>query len=142
MSSAMQPDVACVHEFRKNNSLLLACLDNMPLAAAIIRLDLDKTGNPEDFTFVYANEALAELENVPLDRLLGAAFYRDIFPSGDRKWLAPYWETASRGTVQTLNDFSPEIDRFLEIKCYQPCHGFCACILTDVSEGSVLIKGL
>ena len=74
MSSAMQPDVACVHEFRKNNSLLLACLDNMPLAAAIIRLDLDKTGNPEDFTFVYANEALAELENVPLDRLLGAAF--------------------------------------------------------------------
>ena len=71
----MQPDVACVHEFRKNNSLLLACLDNMPLAAAIIRLDLDKTGNPEDFTFVYANEALAELENVPLDRLLGAAFY-------------------------------------------------------------------
>ena len=138
----MQPDVACVHEFRKNNSLLLACLDNMPLAAAIIRLDLDKTGNPEDFTFVYANEALAELENVPLDRLLGAAFYRDIFPSGDRKWLAPYWETASRGTVQTLNDFSPEIDRFLEIKCYQPCHGFCACILTDVSEGSVLIKGL
>ena len=134
MSSAMQPDVACVHEFRKNNSLLLACLDNMPLAAAIIRLDLDKTGNPEDFTFVYANEALAELENVPLDRLLGAAFYRDIFPSGDRKWLAPYWETASRGTVQTLNDFSPEIDRFLEIKSYQPCHGFCACILTDVSE--------
>ena len=107
---------------------------SLPLAAAIIRLDLDKTGNPEDFTIVKANEALAELENVPLDRLLGAAFYRDIFPSGDRKWLAPYWETASRGTVQTLNDFSPEIDRFLEIKCYQPCHGFCACILTDVSE--------
>ena len=121
---------------------MLASLDNMPLAVAIIRLDLDENGQPEDFTFAYANEALAKLENVPLERLLGAAFYRDIFPKGDRKWLIPYWETASRGTVQTLNDFSPEIERFLEIKCYQPCPGYCACILTDVSEKVSLEQNL
>lgn len=124
----------CVREFQENNRNLLACLDNMPMAIAVIRLELDETNTPVDFLFVYGNAALSELEKVSLDRLIGSFFYRDIFPDGDRKWLIPYWETASQGTVQTLNDFSPEIGRFLEIKCYQPSYGFCTCILTDVSE--------
>lgn len=135
MSFHLRSDsISCVREFQENNRNLLACLDNMPMAIAVIRLELDEANTPVDFMFVYGNEALAELEKVTLNRLIGSYFYRDIFPDGDRKWLVPYWETASRGTVQTLNNFSPEIDRFLEITCYQPCYGFCTCILRDVSE--------
>lgn len=131
--------VALVREFRETNKTLLACLDNMPLAIAVIRLELDENNAPVDFTFVYGNEALAKLEKLPLDKLLGASFYRDLFPAGDKKWLDHYWETATRGTVQTLNNFSPEIDRFLEVKCFQPCYGLCACILTDVS-GKIFLE--
>lgn len=121
------------HGFTGSDTFLEACLDKMPIAVAIIHMDVDETNNPVDFTFVYANEALAKLENVHLDKLVGASFYKDLFPNGDKKWLLPYWDTACNGISQTLKDYSPEIGRFLEIRCYQLAYGYCACIVTDVS---------
>lgn len=122
-----------------SDGFLAACLDRMSAAVAIIHLEVDETNNPVDFTFVYANEALAKLENVQLERLLGASFYKDLFPDGDRKWLLPYWDTACNGVAQTLKDYSPEIGRYLEISCYQIAYGYCACIITNVS-GRIYIQ--
>lgn len=119
--------------FIEKNEFLVACLDKMSTAVAIIHMEVDETNNPVDFTFVYANEALAKLEHVHLDTLVGAAFYKDIFPHGDKKWLLPYWDTACNGVSQTLKDYSPEMGRFIEISCYQIAYGYCACIVTDVS---------
>lgn len=121
------------HGFVENNKFLATCLDKMPIAVAIIHMEVDETNNPVDFTFVYANETLAKLERVPLDKLIGASFYKDIFPNGDKKWLLPYWDTACNGIEQTLKDYSPEMGRFIEISCYQIAYEYCACIVTDVS---------
>lgn len=131
--------MANCHEFVENNKLLVSCLDKMPTAVAVIHMEVDETNNPVDFTFVYANEALAMLENIPLDKLIGASFYKDLFPDGDKKWLLPYWDTACNGITQTLKDYSPEIGRFLEISCYQVSYGYCACIITNVS-GRIYIQ--
>lgn len=128
-----QDDMENCHEFVENNKFLAACLDKMYTAVAIIHMEVDETNTPVDFTFVYANEALAKLENVHRDKLIGASFYKDLFPSGDKKWLLPYWDTACNGMAQTLKDYSPEIGRFIEISCYQVAYGYCACIVTDVS---------
>lgn len=125
--------------FAESNRVLATCLDRMPIAVAIIHMQVDEANIPVDFTFVYANEALAKLENVPLDKLIGASFYKDLFPEGDKKWLLPYWDTACNGRAQTLKDYSPEIGRFLEISCYQLTYGYCACIVTNVS-GRIYIQ--
>lgn len=119
----------------------LLYLDKLPAAVAIIRIDIDDNGDPCDFVFVYVNDALAELEGLPKERLLGSSFY-DIFTAGDKKWLLHYWKTAYHGTKQEISDYSPEIDKHLSISCFQPMHGYCGCVLRDVTEQYTLEQEL
>ena len=38
-------------------------------------------------------------------------------------------DVALNGTKHTLHDYSPEVDKYLTIHCYQPEPGYCACVL-------------
>ena len=57
----------------------ISMFDNSPLAFCVIRVDLDENGEPVDWTFLYCNEALAEIEGRPQNELLGHRFY-EMFP--------------------------------------------------------------
>ena len=52
-----------------------------------------------------------------------------MFRNGDKKWLVAYADVALNGTKRILYDYSPEIDKYLTIWCYQPEPGYCACVL-------------
>lgn len=58
------------------------------------------------------------------------SFY-EVFQNGDRKWLIAYADVALNGVQRTLHDYSPEIDKTLTIRCYQPEPGYCACVLLE-----------
>lgn len=107
--------------------------DILPIAFTVIELVLDGDGRPLDFIFRYANRALAELEEAPLESLLDKRFYRDVFTAqNDRKWLPFYHASAYRGETHELHEYSPEINKHLKITSFpwlEPGH--CACILTD-----------
>ena len=57
----------------------------MPIAFADIEMIFDEERQAIDRIFRYGNEALAKLEEVPLDKMIGS-----IFPNMDRKWLRSY----------------------------------------------------
>lgn len=38
-------------------------------------------------------------------------------------------DVALNGTKYILHDYSPEVDEYLTIHCYQPEPGYCACVL-------------
>ena len=38
-------------------------------------------------------------------------------------------DVALNGTKHILHDYSPEVDEYLTIHCYQPEPGYCACVL-------------
>lgn len=111
-------------------SMLEKCslLDDMPLAFCVIELVFNKDGRGVDIIFRYCNAEMANVEGVPVEEMLNRSFY-EVFRNGDKKWLVAYADVALNGTKHTLHDYSPEIDKYLTIHCYQPEPGYCACVL-------------
>lgn len=111
-------------------SMLKKCslLDDMPLAYCVIELVFNAEGHGVDFIFRYCNAEMAVMEGVPVEEMLNRSFY-EVFRNGDKKWLVAYADVALNGTKRILHDYSPEIDKYLTIHCYQPEPGYCACVL-------------
>ncbi len=116
-------------------SLLEKCslLDDMPMAYCVIELVFDEGGHGIDFIFRYCNKYMEIVEGVPVEAMVNHSFY-EVFQNGDRKWLVAYADVALNGVQRILHDYSPEIDKYLTIYCYQPEPGYCACILVAVEE--------
>ena len=109
-------------------------MDNCPLAFCIIRLKLDEQARPIDWSFEYANDAIAILEGVSKETLLTKSFY-EIFPNGDKKWLRHYYESAYNNAVLSIEDISIEVDKWLHIHCFPvEDEGCCACLIENVTE--------
>ena len=107
--------------------------DDSPFAFCVIKVIADNTGKAQDFTFEYANNAMAILEGTALDKLLKSSF-NSLFHKIDGKWVEMYGETAFSGGSQTITDYRPEIDKYLQIRCYQMVYGYCGCLLSDVTK--------
>ena len=76
---------------------------------------------------------LAELEKVPLDKLLGSTF-GGLFANMDPKWLSSYERAILYGETLEIIDYSPEIDTNLNIICFPTFRGHCGCILFDITK--------
>lgn len=114
----------------------VAMFNNTPLPFCVIRVELDDTAAPVDWTFLYCNDALAELEGYPKEMLLGKRFFK-LFPNGDRKWLKPYYEAAYEKKASAFDSVSEEIGQYLHIDCIpldEP--GLCACLLRNIKQES------
>lgn len=107
--------------------------DGLSIAFCDIEMIFDENYKVVDWIFRYANKALAELEKVPLDKLLGNQFGK-LFPDMDVKWLRTYERSALFGETIKIVDYSPEIDAYLDIICFPTFKGHCGCILFDISK--------
>lgn len=107
--------------------------DDMPFAFTDIEMVFDESNLAADWVFRYGNAALAELEGVPLERLVGNTF-ATIFPNMDQKWLRTYERVVLFEEMLNIVDYSPEIDVNLNIICFPTFKGHCGCILLDVSK--------
>lgn len=105
--------------------------DDLPIAFADIEMVMDSNKRAAvDWIFRYGNEALAKLEKMPLEKIIGARF-SDLFPNMDEKWLRSYERAAMLGQTLEIVDHSPEIDTYLDIICFPTMQGHCGCILLD-----------
>ena len=86
-----------------------------------------------DWIFRYGNPALAKLEKLPLEQLIGSSF-GSLFSNMDSKWLRNYERSTLYGEMLEMIDFSPEIDTYLKVICFPTFRGHCGCILFDISE--------
>lgn len=107
----------------------ISMFDNSPLAFCVIRVDLDENGEPVDWTFLYCNEALAEIEGRPQNELLGHRFY-EMFPKCDRDWVKPYYKAAYEKIPIEFDTFTLIEGKYLHVNCIpldEP--GLCGCML-------------
>ena len=107
--------------------------ETLPIAFTDIEIVYDDERNAVDWIFRYANEALAKLEEVPLEMIIGRSF-GSLFPNMDAKWLTYYERAAVYGESLKVIDYSPEIDKFLDVMCFPTFRGHCGCILYDINE--------
>lgn len=130
-----------IHNFNKSVALdttedyheYYKLFDDLPIAFCDIEMIFDGEFNAVDWIFRYGNAALAELEKVPLDKLVGNRF-GSLFPNMDFKWLKTYERSALFGETIKIVDYSPEIDTYLDIICFPTFKGHCGCILFDISK--------
>ena len=107
--------------------------DNFPFAFTDIEMVFNEKRRAVDWIFRYGNEALAELEGIPLERLTGSTF-SSLFDNMDAKWLRAYERAALYGETMEIEEYSPEIDANLRILCFPTFPGHCGCILHDMDR--------
>lgn len=107
-----------------------ASFDHVPFAFTDIEMVFSLEHSAVDWIFRYGNPALAQLEKLPLEQLIGHSF-SSIFPNMDAKWLRVYERTALYGETLEITDYSPEIDTELKIVCFPTFQGHCGCMLFD-----------
>ena len=107
--------------------------DAMPFAFADIEMVFDEERRAVDWIFRYGNPALAKLEQLPLEKLMGSSF-GSLFANMDAKWLRLYERATLHGETLEVMDYSPEIDAWLKVTCFPTFKGHCGCILFDLSE--------
>ena len=110
-----------------------SCFDALPVAFADIEMVVNEERRAVDWIFRYGNPALAKLEKIPLERLIGSSF-GSLFSNMDAKWLRSYERAVLYGETLEIIDYSPEIDTYLRVICFPTFKGHCGCILFDVSE--------
>lgn len=116
-------------EYRRHYS----SFDNLPFAFTDIELIFNEERHAVDWIFRYGNPALAKLEKLPLEHLIGSSF-GSMFPNMDSKWLRSYERATLYGETREIIDYSPEIDTYLKVICFPTFKGHCGCILFDISE--------
>ena len=119
-----------------NFDALHECYDDVPFGFTVIELVLDESGQPIDWIFRYLNDELARIEMVAPELLLNRYFYRDVFPNiNAKKWLDFYYRSAFLGESLELHEYSPEIAKYLRIKCFPwKEKGYCGCVLVEETE--------
>lgn len=107
--------------------------DYMPFAFSDIEMIFDEERHAVDWIFRYGNPALAKLEKVPLEKLIGHSF-GSIFANMDSKWLRSYESATLYGEKREIISYSPEIGTYLKVICFPTFPGHCGCILFDIAE--------
>lgn len=107
--------------------------ENLPFAFADIEMIFNEKRHAVDWIFRYGNPALAKLEKMPLERLIGSSF-GSLFSNMDSKWLRSYERATLYGETLEIIDYSPEIDTYLKVICFPTFKGHCGCILFSISE--------
>lgn len=107
--------------------------EHLPFAFTDIEMIFDDERHAVDWIFRYGNPALAKLEKLPLEQLIGNSF-GSLFSNMDSKWLRSYERAALYGETLEMIDYSPEIDAYLKVICFPTFRGHCGCILFDLSE--------
>lgn len=107
--------------------------ENMPFAFTDIEMIFDENSQAVDWIFRYGNPALARLEKLPLEKLIGSSF-GSLFANMDSKWLRSYERATLYGEMLEIIDYSPEIDTYLKVLCFPTFSGHCGCVLLDISQ--------
>ena len=109
------------------------CFDVLPIAFADIEMVFNEERRAVDWIFRYGNPALAKLEKIPLERLIGSSF-SILFSNMDAKWLRLYERATLYGETLEVMDYSPEINAYLKVTCFPTFKGHCGCILFNLTE--------
>ena len=107
--------------------------ENMPFAFTDIEMIFDEERHAVDWIFRYGNSALAKLEKLPLEKLIGKSF-GSLFANMDSKWLRSYERATLYGETLEIIDYSPEIDTYLKVICFPTFKGHCGCILFNIED--------
>ena len=99
-----------------------------------LQVELDDAGRPVDLICVQANEELAQIEGIPLEKLVEHRF-SEVFPNVDSRWLEFCYEAAYKGKTLGADNISEANGMYMHAEAYPTDRiGYCACVIHDIKE--------
>lgn len=100
---------------------------------ALHELVTNADGEAVDYRYLAVNLAFEKILGLPSTHIVGRSVL-SLFPDLDRKWIERYARVVSSGEPEVFEDFSNELQRFFEVRCFTPQAGQFATLVTDVTE--------
>ncbi|MCD8347971.1 MAG: LytTR family transcriptional regulator [Lachnospiraceae bacterium] len=104
--------------------------DHFPLPFCIMETITREDTGTRDFLFRYVNDAFAAHVSLPVYQLINASFF-SLFRNPDPQWELVFSKCSLQ--AQKMRVVLPGIQKntAVEIFCYQPHYGFCACMMLE-----------
>ncbi|MEG0923890.1 MAG: response regulator [Anaerovoracaceae bacterium] len=109
------------------------CFDDSCMAFSVVKVIKDFRNAPVDFIYCYVNKAMADFRGIKIEDWEGKN-YNSMDNGMDVDWLSIYYGVAYKGNRQTIVKYIEERDIYIEAQCFQVMEGYCASIVTDVTE--------
>lgn len=106
--------------------------DHFPLPFCIVETIVREDTGTRDFLFRYVNDAFASYANLPVYQLINASFFSLSQDQAlDLRWAEIFTQCSLQ--AQKQNVLLPGIQKntAVQVFCYQPHYGFCACMLMN-----------
>lgn len=105
--------------------------DNSPIAFCLIELVFNDNGHGVDFIVRYCNKQMERIESIESDKILNRSFC-EVYKNFDKKWIVPFADVAMNGKVRRIEIYNKHINKTVDILCYQPEPGYCACFMKEI----------
>jgi PAS domain S-box-containing protein len=105
--------------------------NSMPGGFALREIITDADGRPADYRFLEVNPAFERLIGLSRGAVVGKTV---LETTGGKRWIERYGKVALTGEPAHLQYYSSALRRWYEVFAYQPKHGQCATIFTDITE--------
>lgn len=99
---------------------------------AVLRIT-ETSGKAFSFSFAYVNKACSCLQGIPMDKIYEKSFPGTCLDENGRL-KDVYFEIAMHGGRKSFYNYSPDMNMYLKIECFQFHKGYCGCILEDVTD--------
>lgn len=111
----------------------LSVFDYCPLGFCIIEIVFNEHGSGVDFLFRYCNKMMESIEELTIEQMVDHSFF-DLFPNDGLKWVASYADVAINGGQKVIHEYSPKLNKYLSVYCFQIKERFCGCIVLDSAQ--------
>ena len=93
----------------------------------------DADGKPVDYRFLDVNPAFEALTGLRATDIIGKTA-REVLPNLEPEWVERYGRVALTGVPDEFESYNADLDRFYEVRAYQPAPGQFAVFFHDVTE--------
>lgn len=114
-------------------------LDGLPMPMLIMELVHSSGG--VDFLVRYISREMAQLECVTVEEGADQSVLQ-LKNVGNPKWMTIFADVAIHGGTRVIENALEDSGKYMQLRCYQPQPGFCACVLTDLTKETSLVQEL
>lgn len=100
---------------------------------ALHEIICDEHIQPSDYRFLAVNTAFEKMTGLQAKNIIGRRI-SEVLPNTEKHWIERYGKVALTGAVEEFESYSPELNKYFEVRAYAPQKGLFATLFSDITE--------
>ncbi len=119
-----------------NNDEFRTLVDHSPFAFAHHKMITDPSGAPEDYIFIYVNEAFEAMTGLSKEKILNQRVTQVLpgISASGFDWINTYWNVAKNGGSVDFRQHSEPLNRWYEVTAFSDREGYFSTVFRDVTK--------